>query len=83
MSITVTLRPTTSIVSSVKQNKTVVSSVNFGPKPDLTLGQIKNVDASDPDDGEALIYDGLQNKYVIKPISISSNNITNIAGGTF
>jgi hypothetical protein len=81
MAIIVTMRP--NLVSTVKQNKTTVSSINFTPKPDLSLGQITNVDASDPDDGEALIFDAGRNKYVIKPITITSNNITNIAGGTF
>lgn len=73
MSIKVTVSPKTNIVSSV----------NFSPRPTISLGQITNVDASDPDDGEALVYDSTQNKYVVKPILISSNNITNIAGGTF
>lgn len=68
---------------TVKQQKTTVSSINIGPKLDVSLGQITNVDASDPDEGEALIYDSELNKYVIKPILISTNNITNIAGGIF
>ena len=68
---------------SIKPKKAVVSSVNIGPKPDLFLGQLKNVDATDPDDGEALIYDEATNKYIVKPILITSNNIINLAGGTF
>jgi len=72
-----------SIKVSIKPKKTTVSSINIGPKPSLTLGQITNVDASDPDDGEVLIFDASLNEYVVKPITINSNNITNIAGGTF
>lgn len=68
---------------TVKPKKTVVSSINIGPKPDLTLGQIRNVDATNPDDGEALIYDAAENKYIVKPVIVSSNNITNVIGGTF
>jgi hypothetical protein len=68
---------------SIKPKKTSVSSVNIGPRPSLNLGQILNVDASDPDDNEALIYDAAENKFVVKPIIIDSNNITNLAGGTF
>lgn len=83
MAIKVTVNPRNSVVTSVKTNKTVVSSVNVGPKPDLTLGQIKNVDASDPDNGEVLVYDASLNKYVVKPIIIDGNNITNLTGGTF
>jgi hypothetical protein len=68
---------------SIKPKKTSVSSVNIGPRPSLNLGQILNVDASDPDDREALIYDAAENKYIIKPIVVDSNNIINVAGGTF
>jgi hypothetical protein len=68
---------------SIKPKKTSVSSVNIGPRPSLNLGQILNVDASDPDDNEALIYDAASNKYIIKPIVVDSNNIINVAGGTF
>lgn len=71
------------ITVTVKPKKTAVSSVNIGPKPSLTLGQIINVDASDPDNGEALIYDAQTGKYVVKEITVSSNNITNVFGGTF
>jgi hypothetical protein len=68
---------------SIKPKKTAISSVNIGPRPSLSLGQILNVDASDPDDNEALIYDAEMNKYIVKPIVVDSNNIINVAGGTF
>lgn len=83
MSISVTINPRTNVISKITQRKTAVSSINIGPNLSLTLGQITNVDASDPDDGEALIFDAALNEYVVKPITINSNNITNIAGGTF
>lgn len=72
-----------SIKVTVKPNKTVVSSVNIGPRPTLTLGQLVNVDASDPDDGEALVYDAATNKYIVKELTVNANNIPNIIGGTF
>jgi hypothetical protein len=83
MSIKVTVRPQQSIVSSVKTSKSVVSSVNIGPKPNLNLGQIQNVDATDPDNGEVLVYDSSLQKYVVKQILIDSNNIINLIGGSF
>jgi hypothetical protein len=83
MSIKVTVRPQNSVVTSVKTNKTAISSVNIGTKLDLTLGQLTNVNASDPDDGEVLVYDDVLKKYVVKEITVNSNNITNIAGGLF
>jgi hypothetical protein len=72
-----------SIKVSIKPKKAVVSSVNIGPKPTLNLGQLQNVDASDPDDGEVLVYDAATNKYIVKPVVVDANNITNIAGGFF
>jgi hypothetical protein len=72
-----------SIKVTVKPKKTVVSSVNIGPKPSLNLGQILNVEATDPDNGETLVYDASVNKYVVKPVTITSNNIINVTGGTF
>jgi hypothetical protein len=83
MSINVTINPKTNIVSKITQKKTTISSVNIGPKTNVSLGEITNVDATNPDDGEALIYDASQNKFVVKPITIDANNITNITGGTF
>jgi hypothetical protein len=72
-----------SIKVTVKPKKTVVSSVNIGPKPTINLGQILNVDATNPDNGETLVYDAESNKYVVKPVTVTSNNIINVAGGTF
>ena len=83
MPISVTINPRTNIVSKITQKKTAISSVNIGPKPNVTLGQILNVDASNPDNGETLVYDAQQNKYVVKEITVTSNNIINVSGGTF
>jgi hypothetical protein len=83
MAITVTINPRTNVISKVQQKKTAVSSINVGPQTSLTLGQILNVDASDPDNGETLVYDEQQNKYVVKEITVTSNNIINVSGGTF
>ena len=65
-----------SIKVTVKPRKAVVSSVNIGPKPSITLGQITNVDATSPDDGEILVYDANTNSYIVKTLPI-------IAGGSF
>jgi hypothetical protein len=67
----------------IKPQRSVVSTISVGGRPQVTLGQILNVDASDPDNGETLVYDAATNKYVVKEITVTSNNITNVAGGTF
>ena len=82
MSIKVTINSPQNVVTAVKTNKTAVSLLTPNA-PSLSLGQLTNVDTSDSDDGEALIFDSSVNKYVIKQITVNSNNITNIAGGTF
>jgi len=71
------------LVVTVKPTKTVVSSVTIAPTTSVSLGNLTNVDASDPNDGETLVYDATTSKYVVKPIAITSNNITSIQGGGF
>lgn len=71
------------LVVTVKPTKTVVSSVTIAPQTSVSLGSLTNVDATSPDDGETLVYDATQAKYVVKQITVNSNNITNINGGTF
>jgi hypothetical protein len=71
------------LVVTVKPTRTVVSSVTIAPQTSVSLGSLTNVDASDPDDGETLVYDATQAKYVVKEIQVNSNNITNVNGGTF
>jgi hypothetical protein len=68
---------------SVKPTKTVVSSVTIAPQTTVSLGNLTNVDATDPNDGETLVYEASTAKYVVKPITVTSNNITNINGGSF
>jgi hypothetical protein len=68
---------------TVKPTKTIVSSVTIAPQTTVSLGNLTNVDATDPDDGETLVYDAAQAKYVVKEITVNSNNITNINGGSF
>ena len=65
-----------SIKVTIKPNRSSVSSVNIGPKPNISLGQITNVDATSPDNGEILVYDANTNSYTVKTIPF-------IAGGSF
>lgn len=71
------------LVVTVKPTKTVVSSVTIAPQTSISLGSLTNVDATDPDDGETLVFESSSGKYVVKEIQVDSNNITNINGGTF
>lgn len=70
---------------SIKPKKTSVSTVNINsPKANnLYLGELKNVEASNPQEGYLLVYDSSIQKYVVKEYLITSNNITGIDGGIF
>lgn len=63
---------------TVKNNPSIVSQVkNYSAgAQNLSLGQLTNVDASDADNNETLVYDETQNKFVIKILPI-------VQGGTF
>jgi hypothetical protein len=71
------------LIVTVKPTKTIVSSVTIAPQTSVSLGSLTNFDATDPDDGETLVYDATAGKYIVKALTIDSNNITNVNGGTF
>lgn len=80
MVIRVTVKPQSSIISSIKSKRAIISSINTGSSADLFLGQLKDVDASSPDDQDALVYDANTNLYVIKPVVVNANNVANLSG---
>lgn len=62
-----------------KQNRSTIRSVGIAPKvtPGIDqLTQLKDVDASDADNNETLVYDEVSGKYVVKELPI-------VNGGTF
>ena len=62
-------------VSINNQQRTTIRSVGLA-NPESKLENLSDVDASDPDNNEILVYDETFNKYVIK-------TLPNINGGTF
>jgi hypothetical protein len=62
-------------VSINNQQRTTIRSVGLANQ-DTKLENLSDVDASDPDNNEILVYDETLNKYVIK-------TLPNINGGTF
>jgi hypothetical protein len=72
------------LIVTVKPTKTVVSSVTIAPTTSISLGSLTNVDTSGADDGEMLIFDAANSKFVVsEPSNLDSNNITSINGGQF
>jgi hypothetical protein len=66
-------------ISINSQNRTQIKTVAI--TPDLSglnssLASLSDVDASDPDNNETLVYDDTTGKYVVK-------TLPNINGGTF
>jgi len=69
-----TVVPSTSV--TIKPNKTSVSGVTIAPQSSVSLGNLTNVDATNPNDGETIVYDAAQGQYVVKAIPT-------IVGGSF
>jgi hypothetical protein len=64
-------------VSINNQQRTTIRTVGIaGPELVNQLSQLTDVDATDPDNNETLVYDETLQKYVIKILP-------NINGGTF
>lgn len=64
-------------VSINKQSRDVIRTVGIAPVATYnTLGGLLDVDASDPDNNETLVYDAAAGKYVIKELPV-------INGGNF
>lgn len=95
--ISVKVKPLTTIVTSVVVGnnsstgtsvrinpiKSILTSSSIVPSSNITLASLTDVDTNDADDGEVLLYDAANTRYVIAPIEVDSNNITNIQGGSF
>ena len=62
-------------VSINNQQRTTIRTVGVA-NPESKLANLSDVDASDPDNNEILVYDETLNKYVIKILP-------NLDGGTF
>jgi hypothetical protein len=72
----VELNPGQPIEVKIKSNKTAVSSVEIARTVKFPLQELTNVDGTNPDDGEVLVYEASSNLYVVK-------TIPHIRGGTF
>lgn len=77
MSVKVTVvSPSKNRISINNQQRTQIRTVGIIPEKSATLAGLNDVDASDPDNNETLVYDEVSGKYVIKTLPL-------INGGTF
>ena len=63
-------------VSVNNQQRATVRSMSFVPNQLSRLADLQDVDASNPDNNETLVYDASTNKYVIKTLPV-------VDGGNF
>ena len=63
-------------ISINNQERKQIRTVGIVPENASTLAGLKDVDSSDPDNNETLVYDEATGKYVVKTLPI-------ISGGTF
>lgn len=77
MSVKVTVvSPSKTRISINNQERKTIRTVGIVPENVNNLSGLEDVDASDPDNNETLVYDQATGKYVIKTLPI-------ISGGTF
>lgn len=63
-------------VSINNQQRTTIRTVAVAAAGLDMLSELSDVDASDPDNNETLVYDGTLNKYVVKTLPV-------VDGGSF
>ncbi len=72
----VEINPGRPIDIAIKPNKTAVTSVEIARTVKFPLQELTNVDGTDPDDGEVLVYEASSQLYVVKALPF-------VRGGTF
>lgn len=77
MAVKVTVvSPSKNRISINNQSRSTIRTVGIIPENANELGGLNDVDASDPNNNETLVYDESTGKYVVKTLPI-------ITGGTF
>ncbi len=67
------------VTISSGQRSTIVAQ-NFAPKPNVSLSEITDVNTTNVQDGDALVYDSATGQYVTKTVQAF---VTEISGGRF
>ena len=84
MALNVTVNTISNQQVQVKPAQKIQASVSVVPRQEYNLADLVDVDTTGSDDGEVLLFDSANNKYIIaEPSNLDSNNITNINGGLF
>ena len=67
--------PSKTRISINNQDRNQIRTVGITPEKTDTIAALKDVDASDPDNNETLIYDEASGKYVVKTLPIIDGGI--------
>jgi hypothetical protein len=70
-------------VKLTQQTRSTIAAQNFKPKPNVSLGEVTDVNTSGVQDGYTLIYSSASSKYEAKSFANVSATVTQITGGTF
>jgi len=63
-----------------QQSRSTIVAQNFAPKPNIALAEISDVSTVGVENGDALVFNSVTNKYEAKTITAT---VTEIIGGTF
>jgi len=63
--------------------RTSIVSQNFAPKPNVSLGEVNDVDTEGVENGYTLLYNAATSRFEAQPISNTAIDLTQITGGTF
>jgi len=63
-----------------QQSRSTIVAQNFAPKPNIALAEISDVSTVGVEDGDALVFNSVTNKYEAKTVTAT---VTEIIGGTF
>ena len=84
MATNVVVNTSSGTTAVVKPANKSVASVSVAPSANISLGSLTNVDASNPENNDVLVYDAANSRFVVAPYTVDANtNITNINGGLF
>jgi hypothetical protein len=72
------------IVAKVtQQTRSTIAVQNFAPKPNISLGEVRDVSTTGVQDGFTLIFNSETGKFQAEPAANVSGQITQITGGFF
>ena len=70
-------------VKLTQQTRSTIASQNFSPKPNISLGEVKDVTTTGVQDGYTLIFSSETGKFQAEPAANVTGQITQITGGFF